>query len=137
MSATLSREIEQFIDLPLMGVLAWTSKTGEPRSAPISYVWRDGAIWLTTGAESIKVRALQKRPAVSFTIASEPSSPPPQAVTVRGEAQILAYDAERHLEGFLRYGIPSGEAEKMRDGYAQHALVSVRIEPAHVTTFGF
>lgn len=137
MATTHSGEIERFIGRPLMGVLAWTSNAGEPRSTPISYVWRDGAIWLTTGADSVKVRALRKRPAVSFTIASEPSSPPPQAVTVRGAAEILPYDAERHLEGFTRYGISRGEAETMRDGYAQTELVSVRIEPAHIATFGF
>ncbi len=137
MPAVLSREIERFVNRPLMGVLAWVSKSGEPRSTPISYVWHDNAVWLTTGLESAKVRALRERPVASFSIASEPSSPPPQAVTLRGPTEIREYDAERHLLGFTRYGIPQAEAEKMRDGYAQMELVSIRIEPAHVSTFGF
>lgn len=137
MPVALSPEIERFLNRPLMGVLAWTSESGEPRSTPISYVWHDQAIWLTTGASSAKVRALRKRPVASFSIASEPSFPPPQAVTVRGHAEIRAYDAERHLRGFTRYGIPQAEAEKMRDEYAQMELVSIRVEPSHVLTFGF
>ncbi len=138
MSLTLSHEIETFVARPLTGVLAWTAASGEPRSAPLNYVWEDGAIWFTTGADSVKVRALRRQPIVSFSIPSEASSPPLQAVTVRGRAEILEWDPERQVRGFTRYGVPREEAESMRDHYAsQTALVSIRLEPAQISTFGF
>jgi nitroimidazol reductase NimA-like FMN-containing flavoprotein (pyridoxamine 5'-phosphate oxidase superfamily) len=114
------------------------STSGEPRSTPLNYVWEDGAIWFTTGGNSAKVRAFRKQPFVSFSIPSEASSPPPQAVTVRGVAEILDWNPERQLQAFMRYGTPKSEAEKMRDGYAAAMdLVSIRLEPLKVSTFGF
>lgn len=138
MSIALSREITEFIARPLTGVLAWTSPSGEPRSTPLNYVWEDGAIWFTTNENSAKVRAIRRQPVVSFSIPSEASAPPPQAVTIRGVAEILEWNAERQLQAFMRYGLPRSEAEKMRDDYsAGMDLVSIRLEPARVSTFGF
>lgn len=134
----LSPEIEHFIARPLTGVLAWTSPSGEPRSTPLNYVWEDGAIWFTTGGNSPKVRAFRERPIVSFSIPSEASSPPPQAVTVRGAAEIFEWNPERQLQAFTRYGVPEDEAKAMRDNYAAATdLVSIRLQPAKVSTFGF
>lgn len=135
----LSNEISEFIAQPLTGVLAWVSPSGEPRSAPLNYVWEDGAVWFTTGAASLKVRGIEKQPLVSFSIPSEASSPPARAVTLRGTARILEWNPERQLEAFMRYGVPRGDAEKMRDGYAAAAgpLVSIRLEPEKISTFGF
>lgn len=138
MPIDLSTEIEHFIARPLTGVLAWTSPSGEPRSTPLNYVWEDGAIWFTTNGNSPKVRAFRKQPIVSFSIPSEASSPPPQAVTVRGVAEILEWSPERQLRAFMRYGVPEDEAKAMRDNYsAATDLVSIRLEPAKVSTFGF
>lgn len=138
MSISLSPEVTEFIARPLTGVLAWTSPSGEPRSTPLNYVWESGAIWFTTGENSAKVRALRQQPIVSFSIPSEASSPPAQAVTVRGVAEISDWNPERQLQAFLRYGMPRAEAEKMRDNYAAAMdLVSIRLEPAKISTFGF
>lgn len=136
--STLSRDIEAFIARPLTGVLAWVSASGEPRSAPLNYVWEEGAIWFTTGAHSVKVRAFQRQPLASFSIPSEASAPPAQAVTVRGGVEILEWSPERQLRAFTRYGVPKHQAEQMRDSYsARMDLVSLRLEPTKISTFGF
>jgi len=137
MPVSLPPELERFIERPFTGVLAWVSRAGEPRSAPLNYVWEAGAFWFTTGSDSVKVRALRAQPRVSFTIPSEASAPPWRAVTLRGRAEILEYDPERQLRCFLRYGVPENEARAMRDQYAQVPLVSLRLEPTHLATFGF
>ncbi len=138
MNAPISHDVSEFIGRPLTGVLAWTSPSGEPRSTPMNYVWEDGALWFTTGANSAKARALKRQPVISFSIPSEASSPPARAVTVRGIAEISDWDPERQLRAFMRYGLPRREAEEMRAGYsAAMDLVSIRLVPTKISTFGF
>jgi predicted pyridoxine 5'-phosphate oxidase superfamily flavin-nucleotide-binding protein len=47
---------EEVLGLPLMANLATVSEDGEPRNAPMWFIWEDNAIWLlgSTDASSVK-----------------------------------------------------------------------------------
>jgi nitroimidazol reductase NimA-like FMN-containing flavoprotein (pyridoxamine 5'-phosphate oxidase superfamily) len=49
---------------------AWSTRSGTPAAATMSYVHRDGALWLATVEGRKRLRAIRERPSVSVVISS-------------------------------------------------------------------
>jgi general stress protein 26 len=70
-------------------VFAWSTKDGWPIGVVMSYVWRDGKIWLTASSQRPRIRAVRRDDRVSVAISSAGTRMPPATVTVKGRCAIL------------------------------------------------
>ena len=87
------------MDKNIFGVLAFTNRAGEPRSAGIVYVVHDRSLLISSARNSWKNRHITRNPNVSMTVAIPKRVPflpfiqvPAATVTFRGDAQILEVD---------------------------------------------
>src|SRR5215470_15935843 len=74
-------------------VFTWRRSDGWPVGVVMSYVWRDGKIWLTASRQRPRVAAVRRDGRVSVAISSAGTRMPPATVTIRGRCKILD-DAE-------------------------------------------
>ena len=74
-------------------VFMWRMKDGWPLGVVMSYVWRDGKIWLTASSQRPRIKSIERDNRVSVAISSLGTGIPPSTVTIRGRCAILK-DAE-------------------------------------------
>ena len=70
--------------------LAFVGRSGQPHVTPIWFLWRNGAVVMSSFANSAKVRAIKHNPRVALTIDSE--DPPYRVLRIRGSADIEIVD---------------------------------------------
>ena len=130
--------IEAFVREPRVAVLAYVRADGRPGQAPIWYVYRDGALFMTTTTGSPKHRALARDPRVCLTIQDE--RPPYRAILADGrvtlEPQPQGADPTAGIA--MRYFGRVGAAEYERmtaEANAQTGLTLITLRPAELRGF--
>ena len=100
-------------------VFSWRRADGWPVGVVMSYVWREGKVWLTASKQRPRVAAVRRDDRVSVAISSAGTRMPPATITIRGRCEILDdvetkrwfYPAlaaalipknEKHQEGFVQ-----------------------------------
>lgn len=118
------------MDRNTFGVLAFTNKAGEPRSAGIVYVVDGRSLLITSSRDSWKVRHIARHPRVSMTIAIPRRVPflpfikvPAATVTFQGDAEIL--DVEELSEEAARRKV---KASRLDDDMI-HTVQVIRVIP--------
>jgi PPOX class probable F420-dependent enzyme len=71
---------------PNLARLAYIGVGGRPRVVPIWFAHHAGEIIMVTGPKAVKLRAIEKNPAVAVTIDS--STPPYKVLLIEGEATL-------------------------------------------------
>jgi general stress protein 26 len=74
-------------------VFTWRTKDGWPVGVVMSYVWRDGKVWLTASSQRPRIKAVRRDNRVSVAISSAGTRMPPATVTIKGHCTIFE-DAE-------------------------------------------
>ena len=94
-----TEEVWDAIDDALFGVLAFVNRTGRPRTAGVCYTVDDRSLYVSTAADSWKVRHIAANPHVSMTVTIPKRVPflpfieiPAATVTFRGEAEVLSVE---------------------------------------------
>jgi hypothetical protein len=78
---------DAMLDQQTRCLLAFAGEAGDPRVAPMAY-WSDGeALWMTTAADSSKVRRLSEEPACRICVLTES-----HALVAAGQARIFGLD---------------------------------------------
>jgi hypothetical protein len=77
-------------------VFMWRMKDGWPLGVIMSYVWRDGKVWLTASNQRPRIKSIERDNRVSVAVSSLGTGMPPSTVTIRGRCAILN-DAETKL----------------------------------------
>jgi len=91
---TLSEEDkEKLLSTQNECVFAWSTSSGQPVGVVMSYVWKEGKVWLTASSQRPRVSAVRRDDRVSVAISSLGTGAPPATVTVIGRCAILQ-DAE-------------------------------------------
>lgn len=70
-------------------VFTWRTADGWPIGVVMSYVWRDGKVWLTASSQRPRIRAVRRDSRVSVAISSAGTRMPPATVTIKGRCAIL------------------------------------------------
>jgi PPOX class probable F420-dependent enzyme len=126
-------ELTEFLELPLVAVLATYRRDGGVLLSPVWHQWRDGGFDVVSAPDDIKVRHLRRDPHASILVYD--NEPPYRGVEIRTTAQLSEIDrADVVLEMSIRYlGQEAGEA------YAADSVDSVliRLEPGNVRTWDF
>ncbi len=70
-------------------VFNWCTKDNWPMGVIMSYIWRDGRIWLTAGAHRHRISAVRRNPQVSVVITSTGTAlGPSKTITIKGKCII-------------------------------------------------
>lgn len=67
----------------------WRTIDGWPIGIIMSYVWREGQVWMTASSQRPRVGAVKRDDRVSVVVSSAGTNLPPQTVTIRGRCMIL------------------------------------------------
>ena len=126
-------DLEDFLALPRVAVLATYRRDGTVLLSPVWHTWRDGGFDVLTEAKDVKVRHLRRDPQASIVVYDD--EPPYRGVEIRTTATIAetaTQDALRDVA--VRYlGREAGEA------YAAGSpeCVRIRLEPGSVRAWDF
>jgi general stress protein 26 len=75
-------------------VFNWSTKDGWPVGVIMSFLWRDGKLWLTAGAHRHRIEAIRRDPRVSVVVTSTGTKlGPSKTITVKGRVRVCE-DAE-------------------------------------------
>ncbi|MGH8976157.1 MAG: PPOX class F420-dependent oxidoreductase [Acidimicrobiia bacterium] len=114
------------------GKLATTRADGRPHVAPIWFLLDDGTVVFTTGADTLKGKALRRDRRVAMCV--DDQTPPFAFVLIEGTAEI-SEDLDTTLEWATRIGGRYMGAE-VAEGYGKRNAVPgellVRVTPTHV-----
>ena len=70
-------------------VFNWCTKDEWPMGVIMSYIWRDGRVWLTAGAHRHRISAVRRNPKVSIVITSTGTAlGPSKTITIKGRCVI-------------------------------------------------
>jgi PPOX class probable F420-dependent enzyme len=127
-------ELADFLELPLVAVLATYRPDGGVLLSPVWHQWREEGFDVVSAPNDIKVRHLRRDPRASLLVYD--NEPPYRGMELRTDAQLLAGDfSDLVREMAVRYlGREGGEA------YAATASgdsVLIRLEPGRVRTWDF
>ena len=70
-------------------VFNWRTADGWPIGVVMSYVWRDGKVWLTASSQRPRIKAVGRDDRVSVAISSTGTGAPPATITIKGRCAIL------------------------------------------------
>ena len=130
------QEVVAFLtsDPPHTGKLATTRADGRPHVAPIWFARDDdGALWFTTGADTVKGRTIRREPRVSMCVDDE--RPPFTFVVLDGTAEVVE-DADLLLHWATVVGGRYMGAERAEEYGKRNAVAGellIRFRPQHVT----
>lgn len=125
-------DLEDFLALPRVAVLATYRKDGSVLLSPVWHTFRDGGFDVLTDKGDIKERHLRRNPQASILVYED--APPYRGVQIRTTAVLSTVEREVLRDVAVRYlGEGSGEA------YAAGApaAVLIRLEPGHVRAWDF
>lgn len=132
-------EWQRFLGGRRVAVLATIGDKGEPVLTPIWYLYRDGLVYMRTGARSVKAANVRRDPRVTLCIQDEQA--PYRSVTVHGRASMIE-EAEHGLGEAIarRYlGAIAGAAyvRTAREAVEQSAEITLVVHPERVATQDF
>lgn len=124
---------EEFLRQANVAVLATVGRGGRAHAAPIWYVYKDGAVLMSTGRGSQKHRNIEAHPEVTLVV--DKRTLPYYAVMVQGTAEIgdpLSEEVRREIA--VRYlGEELARAYMARVGVGDS--VSIRLRPRKLIEF--
>ena len=110
--------------------LAYIGRDGAPRVIPVGFHWTGETLVVGTAPRSAKVAALQANPAVALTVDTSPPVWPPNALLIRGRAEVSIVDGvfPEYVEGARKSipaeAFPEWEAS-VHDFYDQMARIDI------------
>jgi PPOX class probable F420-dependent enzyme len=119
-----AERIAEFLAPPRHAILATNRRAGPPQLTPVWYLYEEGCIHISAGAETVKVRNLRRDPQV--TICIDGGHPDARYVIFQGTIKIVEPGAPRQEE--LRWRIIRHYYEKEAD--ARQYYESMRNSPS-------
>jgi PPOX class probable F420-dependent enzyme len=126
-------ELEDFLALPLVAVLATYRRDGGVLLSPVWHRWRDGGFEVLSYPDDIKVRHLRSDPRASILVYD--NEPPYRGVEIRTTAALSEIETSTIVRDMaVRYlGREAGEAYAATSGDS----ILIRLEPGHLRTWDF
>ena len=111
--------------------MAYVARDGTPRVVPVGFLWTGTTIVVGTVPGSAKVRALEANPSVALTIDTSPPVWPPNALFVRGTAEVTIVEGvfPEYVDASRKVTPPEafGEWEQGENAYDEKT-------PSNITT---
>ena len=137
MPSMTEAELDAFLQEPHIARLSTINPDGTPHTMPIWYLYRDGAIWVSTQSIQQKVKNMRRDPRVTVLI--DTNYMPYCGVMIYGEASIDPTDAvHRRVDIFERYFGDRASATAYAQAMAQKwEPVMVKITPTRMIAFDY
>jgi PPOX class probable F420-dependent enzyme len=127
-------DLDGFLDLPNVAVLATLREDGSVLLSPIWYEWVDGGFNLWVEASNPKAKHLRRDPRATIVVAE--SAAPLRGVELRGTAEFIETDVTPTARRIVARYI--GDEDAAADTEAlQGSDVIIRIEPGHLRVWDF
>jgi PPOX class probable F420-dependent enzyme len=126
-------ELADFLELPIVAVLATYRRDGGVLLSPVWHQWRDGGFDVVVYPTDIKVRHLRRDPRASILVYE--NEPPYRGVELRTTPELLENEGREVIRAMaVRYlGQEAGEAYAAESGDS----TLIRLEPGDVRTWDF
>ena len=123
-----------------LAVVSTVDRGGHPRSAPVWYEWRDGAVLIFTGRSSLKWRNLQRTPHASVCIDAREA--PYAGVVIDGPVEEVAEGDVALYDVVLRvavryYGEEEGRAFAESYRGSSPGTVVFRVRPERIVSWDY
>ncbi len=80
---------EKLLSIQIECIFNWSTKDGWPMGVIMSCYWKDGRMWLTTGAQRHRVSAIRRDPRCSVVVTSTGTElGPGKTVTIKGRCVV-------------------------------------------------
>jgi len=98
----------------------WSTRDGWPVGVTMSFLWRDGRVWLTSSSQRKRIAAVRRDPRVSVIVSSAGTPMGPgKTVTLKGRVVLHEDEATKRwfLPALAEAIFP--ESQRRRDGFAR------------------
>lgn len=133
MPAEVTPEVDAFMRETRVAVIATIDRDGRPRTAPVWFLWAEGAPVLFTGRKTLKWRNIEANPQVSLCV--DDRGVPYQTVIIDGRVEEATdrslYDDVRAM-ALAYYGPEEGERFAERYRGERPEIVLFRIVPERI-----
>jgi PPOX class probable F420-dependent enzyme len=127
-------DLGDFLDEPLVAVLATLRPDGSVLLSPVWHEWRAGGFNVWVEADNVKTRHLRRDPRVTIVVAE--SASPLRGVEVRGSARFIEEGVTETARRIAARYIGE-EAAVAYAGELAGADVIVRVEPGDIRVWDF
>jgi PPOX class probable F420-dependent enzyme len=117
MTTMTPSQIETFLEAPRHAIIGTKRKDGPPQLSPVWYVYQEGRFYISIGAETAKLRNLQRDPRVGLCI--DGGHPDARAVMIYGTVELVEGDDPLRKEMRWRIIRHYHESEDAARHYAQ------------------
>jgi PPOX class probable F420-dependent enzyme len=127
-------DLDGFLDLPVLAVLATHRADGTTLLSPVWHRWRDDGFEIWVGGNDVKVRHLRRDPRATVLVAE--SDLPYRGVEIRGEASFVDRDVPASaLEIATRYVGEERAADFVGSNAGDDLLI--RVVPGEIRVWDF
>lgn len=81
-------DCEQLLKTQTECTLIWRMRDGWPIGVVMSYIWRDGKLWMTASSQRPRIAAVRRDDRVSVVVSSAGTPLPPRTATIRGRCRL-------------------------------------------------
>jgi PPOX class probable F420-dependent enzyme len=139
MAPMSKKEIDVFLAEPRHAVLATTSVNRGPQLSPVWYVYREGALYVSTSDSSIKVRNLRRNPQMSVCV--DGCRGDSRYVVLSGDAEFVAngtpLQQEIRWQIIRHYHDNETEARRYYESTRDESQILIVLKPARITSEDF
>lgn len=109
-------ECERLLKAQTECTFIWRTADGWPLGVIMSYVWRDGKLWMTASSQRPRIAAVRRDDRVSVVVSSAGTPLTPKTVTVRGRCRLYEDDATKRwfYPALAKALIPDSEVRQGR-----------------------
>ena len=131
--------IERLMKLQNECTFIWGTKAGWPVGVIMSYVWKDGKVWLTASGQRARIPAVRRDERVCVVVSSVGTELGPKAITIKGRCRILEDAATKKwfYPALAKALVPGNE--KQQQGFVKMLdsprRVVMAVTPEHWITF--
>ncbi|MEZ4861911.1 MAG: TIGR03618 family F420-dependent PPOX class oxidoreductase [Caldilineaceae bacterium] len=127
-------QVEEFLAVVRHAIIATNRVDGPPQLTPVWYLYEDGRLYISAGANAIKVRNLRRDPQV--TVCVDGGHPDARYVILQGTVQIVEpHDPQQEAMRWRivrRYYTTEADARRYYESIQDSASVLLVLEPMTV-----
>ena len=129
-------ELGDLLELPILAILATRRKDGRILTSPVWHEWEDGEFRITTWANDIKSKNIQRDPRITVLVTEQ--TPPYRSIEVSGEAVIEALPDHMPMVRRLatRY-LGADEGPGYAETFREQQIELIRLAPGVIRAWDF
>ena len=134
-AVTITPGIQAVLERPLDAAFVSLRPDGSPEIAPVWFIWRDGAVVVSTSAETRRWANLQRDPRCSILIDDMAND---RYVAVYGRAELIRGDVRELTRDVVAKYIEADRVERYLNDtvYTGAERTIIRVSPDRLAAFG-